>query len=115
MTPQQIMIKCAELCGWKKMEVQHGLFIGFEKDGTYAFTGGFNRDHIPNYPEDKNACQDFYSRLSNIHELNKFTIELGEIICRDAKKNGAFEYDYIFSTALQLCEAFLRTKGEWKE
>lgn len=108
MTPEQIRIAIAESVGWTKVISRiGGLFYGVQKGSVYY------EEELPNWPEDLDA----------VHELEK-TLTEGEaraynrlLIVRGPKPLRDWTVDcYEWHTsALQRCEAYLRTKNLWKD
>lgn len=100
MTPDEIRIAVAECLGW---EFPSNLILC--SDGRWGFKQGRQEsDKVPDYPNDLNACAEFEATLTS-QERETYAFWLAHI-CDFGT--------YIFATALQRCEAFLRTKDKWK-
>lgn len=102
MTPEELRVKVAGLCGWTET-------AGCPTGRTYA---GKNRQGlvnlIPDYVHDLNACHSFEMSMGEEHE--QYILELKRI-CRSAWfKNPKRLHPYTESaTATQRCIAFIRT------
>ena len=144
MTPERIRIVIAEECG-RRMFVIHKPIrdpFGYYRENGNGYTtlenawqvteevgrrhiGGKPTDFdrvvlepapIPNYPFDLNACHEMEKILNEKQQvwyLQKLTQVrfkegvAGMIACMNDKTT--------FATAMQRCEAFLRTIGKWEE
>ena len=107
MTNQEINERVAKLCGWTniapctcKIELR-----GKDPNGCSG--------HILNYAESLDACREF---MSQIHGVDR---EEFVIIARYLERvESIYEYQEQFAlitlTPLELCEAFLRLKGQWE-
>jgi hypothetical protein len=108
MTNEEIRIKVAEALGWKspfnEREWLHG--SGPEGEDVYGKFVGTDpcgdREQVPNYPFDLNACAEFEKTLTD-QEHNR---------CRAHIYSMTFNPRECFSaTARQRCIAYLKTKG----
>jgi hypothetical protein len=103
MTPEQINIKIAELCGWARRDTN----TGFYRNGDNERLG------IPDYVGDLNACAEFEATVQNIVA---YTAELHFVVTGySAPYMCANPTKIVRATAPQRCEAFLRTLGLWEE
>jgi hypothetical protein len=118
MTNQEINERVAKLCGWERKPFTYGTLddndqpielqaIEWHKDGC-----GF-RPLLKNYAESLDACREF---MSQIHGVDR---EEFVIIARYLERvESIYEYQEQFAlitlTPLELCEAFLRLKGQWE-
>lgn len=117
MTDEQINIKIAELCGYRKLKNSERVAINPRGDQV-----GWSELHeyvhcIPNYAADLNACHEFEKTLiagdfkQTFHATNRYVNELCKILqCLDT---ALFQFTH--ATARQRCEAFLRVHGQWEE
>jgi hypothetical protein len=101
MTPENIKIKIAEACGWKR------IYPGSKLGSMYGFKSGNHRVHsIPDYISDLNA----------MHEAKKtLTDEQRPIYWRtlyEVCKTTEWPFN---AEAHQEAEAFLRTINKWEE
>lgn len=105
MTPEKIQIAMAEVCEWKRTE--------------WA-----DVDVLPDYPNDLNAVHEAEEMLTPEQRVN-YSYHLSQLIPQN-ENCGPFEpggpdlmvysaFDLIHATALQRCEAFLRTVGKWED
>ena len=104
MTNQEINERVAKLCGWKPR----------------AFCAGYYRDDfdgyalaLPNYTESLDACREF---LAQIDENDR--AEFSSIVTCMDRIGMACDWEFYWAmitlTPLELCEAFLRLKGQWE-
>ncbi len=106
MTPEEQNIAIAQSVGWKmKMSETFGelwLKPGAQEEGDTIYT----RDEIPNYYGDLNACHEMEKVLDKDQRYHYVTRLV------ESNKTGG---GYIFVTAPQRCESFLKVKGLWKD
>ncbi len=130
MTDQEINIKIAELCGYRKATDRDrtrgkyewvavnpiGLEIGWSEDCEYHHC-------IPNYAADLNACHEFEETLDALtewhgeeHHANAEEAYMGALsqVCK-GQNQWSDDWQVIHATARQRCEAFLRVHGRWEE
>lgn len=118
MTPERIRIKVAEAMGWTGPFVEREWLreYGPEGEDVWGKCVGTNpqweRDQVPNYPFDLNACAEMEMALNWDEQLSteadRYRYELTKVCGNDR--------DLIHvATALQRCEAYLRVKGLWEE
>lgn len=103
MTNQDINERVAKLCGWSRIETGFG--------SQWAEKGG--KLQPSNYTESLDACREFMSKIHGV-ERKEFVI-----IARYLERvESIYEYEeqwaLITLTQLELCEAFLRLKGQWE-
>ena len=116
MTDEQINIKIAELCGWRK-DSQNGFQPTWKNtDGTrYA------ESLLPNYAADLNACHEFEVKLKKFGVFSSYLSHLAIVCGFNAQGDEAWfklhaGVEAVCSaTASQKCEAFLRIHGQWEE
>ncbi len=111
MTPEEMRVAVAEACGWT--DVGHG--VGPNRNlwlGNKPIAGGLLCDqHVPNYPEDLNACHEMEKVLKG-HQVNDYTHRLIAVTQASGVADGVpwlNTYALYHSTPAQRCEAFLRT------
>ena len=104
MTPEQQRIAIAEACGWKVLEPEVKPAITYLWGLRKGFIHEENREIIPNYLFDLNAMQQVQEVLT--------TAQMTTMSQYLHRKLGML---WVFSTAAQRAEAFLRTIGKWKE
>ncbi len=108
MTNEEIRIKVAEACGWKspfnEREWLHG--SGPEGEDVYGKFVGTDpcgdREQVPNYPFDLNACAEFEKTLTD-QEHNRYRAHIYGMTFNPRECFSA--------TARQRCLAYLKTKG----
>lgn len=101
MTNEQIRIAVAEACGLKLTSVPPTWYDQHSR-------------LIPNYPTNLNACAEMEKMLDR-EQSQIYSNHLGEILLRDfinKEQGGKLQHKW-HATALQRCEAFLRTIGKW--
>lgn len=109
MTPNEIRIAVAGCLGWKVLPQGQGEFDITGEPPDWDAT----RYHpVPNYPEDLNACHEIWCSLTE-KEHFAFRDHLRDLVRRDGHICGPCR-SLSNATALQRCEAFLKTKGKWK-
>ena len=110
MTPKEINIAIATACGWTDCKL-----IG--EPGCWRAVGDEpgSRHHIPvpDYCGDLNACAEMEATLSE-EECQKYQALLDDSIREEELDYPAACY-WFHATAPQRCEAFLRTKGLWRD
>ena len=104
MTDQEINQAIAEACGWVAMP-----------DGPdYLPPGSLKTQMVPSYPTDLNAMHEAEKHTYKTQPpgwMARYEDHLSEVCSRA-------QYPHwmpIFATARQRAEAFLRTRGKWKE
>jgi hypothetical protein len=104
MTNQEINERIAKLCGWKP----RAFCAGYYRDGFEGYALA-----LPNYAESLDACREF---MSQIHGLNReeFVIIARSLERLDTLYGFEEQWALITLTPLELCEAFLRLKGQWE-
>lgn len=116
MTDQQMRVAVAEMCGWRRLELPHPIFVKAweHPDHPYAWR---EEKELPDYPNDLNA----------VHEAEKLMLktekQCAECAVALASLCKGFPYDpfhgtagYVWhATARQRCEALLRVWGKWVE
>lgn len=104
MTNQEINERVAKLCGWKP----RAFCAGYYRDGFDGYALA-----LPNYVESLDACREF---ISQIHGLDR--VDFVEIVQHLERVDPLYEYEELWAiitlTPLELCEAFLRLKGQWE-
>lgn len=132
MTNDEIRIAVAESMGWGdikrcgKSSMQPS-DTGAQLRGTKDDITSSERTYyfLPNYPLDLNACAEFEKTLEPF-EWSDYTMAIRRIIQRDCNKPECYvpgsdrsqliaDFWFYHATALQRCEAFLRTRGLWVE
>ena len=107
MTDQEIEINVAiaEACGWKDIWVECAA-VGIPPEAKSR--ARMESRHIPNYCNDLNAMHEAEKMLdkNNFISYLRRVIISGHIDCLE---------NCVFATARQRAEAFLRTKGLWRD
>ena len=107
MTDTEIREAIARACGWEYSEIMYdGMPIGkvlFSPDGDLE---------IPDYPNDLNDIHSVLCLMVS-SEWMDFEKHLTDVLER--KYSDAYLRHFIVATPRELCEAFLRVKGLWKE
>lgn len=114
MTPNEIRIAIAEICGWK-----HFMFEGFDgenynepfKEPRWKLNDKIVFDEPPNYPLDLNAMHEAEKTLTG-EQFLKYAEELNRVTKCFKHITPAI---MACATALQRAEAFLRVFGKWRE
>lgn len=118
MKNQEINDRIAKLCGWEKKPFVYGSMD--ESDNPIEITSsawhkdgeGF-RCFERNYAESLDACREF---MSQMHGLDR--VDFVEIVQHLERVDPLYEYEELWAiitlTPLELCEAFLRLKGQWE-
>lgn len=132
MTPAEMRVAIAEVCGWKFYDGEptchHG--SGLVPWGHGQRTGGKRWDapagvsssrewqrtaaeaiqasSMPQYPADLNAMHEARAALNIVHRV-QFCNNLRAIITRQSPVNDCDDYDFCNATAHQRAEAFCRT------
>jgi len=111
MTNKEINERVAKLCGWTVESVE-------EQDDGYCdiWTPPNRDDHFsgpPFYTESLDACREFMSQISGV-DREDFLI----VARRLDRTDTLYEYEELWAlitlTPRELCEVFLRLKGQWE-
>ena len=109
MSPEQQRIAIAEACGWDCSEILEG------EDGLLFARKEGDWDILPDYLNDLNAMHEACKTLTEQQEL-VFRGHLHTITRRDYKSGVRSQIlSTINATAVQRCEAFLKTIRKWKD
>lgn len=114
MIPEEQRIAIAELCGWKQIDVFSMEGIPPPRMGEPVFLP------LPDYFNDLNACHEMERQLRKTDKIAYIIYEntLNRLIAMHNSKSE-IDDDDCFSAfdapSVMRCEAFLRTKGKWKE
>jgi len=107
MTTQEINIAISEACGWKRERVSDDFcgttFEAWKRDGKRLIAA----QALPDYCHDLNAMHEAEPVLFK-HNLNSWQAYTDWL-------NAVCDYPIYRATARQRAEAFLKTKGLWKE
>lgn len=107
MDPNRQIIKISEFRGWKNGIPPAGLRV--EKVSRLS-----TEYKMPDYLNDLNAIHEVISNLP-LNLINAFEKNLCEIfIAAKPKQTNHFWWETLLATAPQLCEALLKTIGEWE-
>lgn len=98
MTKHEMNLALAEWGGWEPSLEIHGCFRLHENGWTVAA--------LPEYTKDLNAVHRLLAKLNQSQRVTYSNI-LAEVV--------ETQFEKIFATAIQQCEALLRTLGLWKE
>lgn len=115
MTDEELRIKVAELCGWKRREVFEPSFADPSKlvSRGRKWHNPINDlpQRLPDYPNDLNAMHEAEKALTD-DEHSRFSDHLGSILC-DGKyyhwSDGGAMRGFVSATAHQRAEAFVKT------
>lgn len=103
----------AVVCGWEDILMCRGKLRGYPPKGT-LLTSDDDAAFLPDYPNDLNAMHEAEKTLTSkacyIYELCKVCGGLRGTVIWNVMEVEPF----VFATASQRCEAFLRTVGKWK-
>lgn len=111
MTPDEMRIAVAELRGFTDIRPEAGVYEDLDTGVDYPWqnivgTLDGERKCLPDYPNDLNAVAGVEARLTDA-EYETFALHLGPLTSTRRRQ-------YISATALQRCEALLRTAGKWR-
>jgi hypothetical protein len=118
MTPDQINIAIAELCGWKRGTKKEASFsnpaITIENECWYQPPNTFPFRRVPDYHSDLNAVHEAETQ-HGFHNLEYK--RLLTWVCDHDWQHATVKThrNPIFATAPQRCEALLKTVGKWTE
>lgn len=111
MTPKKMRIVIAQAMGWKKVPDKYYTDkIAFERDGQRCSSVDFY------YTEDLNECRKLEMSFSE-PDFSEYYDELVNVVQQSeewASSTLSARRMVARSTALQRCEAFLKTKGLWE-
>lgn len=128
MTKERIRIVMAEACGWNDInlyEDNHGpsfwsgyppAIVGADKNNEWQSIKAEHHKPLPNYPDDLNAVHEAEKTL-DINSLSRYADEL-EKVCVPVHICPLTHWQsVIMATALQRCEAFIKTvcPEKWEE
>jgi len=110
MTNKEINERVAKLCGWER-NPNSGMWT--HKTKSDPNDPNDYQEDPPNYSEQPYACREFMSQIDE-KERDEFCM----IVCQLERIHPLFEYEFWWAminiTPLELCEAFLRLKGQWE-
>jgi hypothetical protein len=111
MKHDEINIAIAEHCGW----IWNEACVIAEEHFQPCWTKGTGEmaDRVPNYAGDLNACAELEKTLESKPLQEAYVQELSEFIPHAFFEEAVNVFDIIHLSALQRCEAFLRTVGKW--
>lgn len=113
MTDTEINIAIAEACGWewkKALNAEtHAWFAPSGVSQSKWMTGAKTHFGLPSYVSDLNAMHEAEKSLSEVQKR----IYPDEIYAVTPTK--VYEDRFLYATARQRAEAFLRTLGKWQE
>ncbi len=117
MTNQEIHERVAKLCGWERKPFVYG---SMDEDGTFEITSlewykdgeGF-QCWERKYTESLDACREFMSQIHGT-DREEFVIIARHLERVDTLYGFEEQWALITLTPLELCEAFLRLKGQWE-
>lgn len=109
MNPEAQRIAIAEACG--NIRTKHSEFTPEQWKQWYDALD--KNEIIPDYLNDLNACHEMEKTLTEKEELF-YLMKLSAAMKENATIGWKAERTYR-ATAAQRCEAFLRSKGLWKE
>lgn len=101
MTNDEIQTEIAEECGW--YQIEKGQWLGLS--GLCRDKNDYNRESLPDYPNDLNA----------MHEAEKVLSNNDCVSGDESSRTHYFNNIEKNSTALVRAIQFLRIKGKWKE
>jgi hypothetical protein len=111
MKTDDMRIAVAEACGWVYHENPPSYWKWYHPDCGWASV-----DELPNYPADLNATHEAEKVLDDDH-WDRYLENLATVVeaRRCYKASEADPRSFAHATALQRCEAFLRTLNLYKE
>lgn len=122
MTPEEINVAMAELCGW---EYNDGSEVNPEMPEFWIDPSGRHRYRklcgsppTPDYYHDLNAMNEAEKTLKGPQECDSYIRYLCVItdMCAPFESGPLYSWGpVVCATATQRAEAFLRTIGKWKE
>ncbi len=113
MNPEQIRIAMAEVDGWKKLQMGGGILRGFspERDNEHDF------DNVPCYDNDLNAVHEVEKKILDSWQRQdsfvRYLHSQGDSTMPFESGTLVKQFPIVNATALQRCEAILRTLGKW--
>jgi len=118
MTNQEINERVAKLCGWEKKPFVYGSMD--ENDNPIEITSnawhkdgeGF-RLFERKYTDSLDACREFMEKIQGV-DREEFVIIARYLERVDTLYEAEEQWALITLTPLELCEAFLRLKGQWE-
>lgn len=113
LTPEEQLIKVAELCGWTLIGSDNVVPWHTDIAGLPPNGNGNARISIPDYLNDLNAIHKAEASLADDRKLwNRYEDELVKICCRDDRKPIFMcgEVYHFHATAAQRAEAFVMAK-----
>ena len=117
MTEEEINVKIAEVCGWKKVQMSAAQTIWFHEEHPPACTDNDSPNKcLPNFCQDLNAMHEAEGILP-IEEWRNYIDALEEVVkAHEHSSNMDIINQRLFhATAAQRAEAFLKTLGLWIE
>jgi len=109
MTPEEQNIAIAEALGWTNVRMQYsGPDVGI----VGRLEGQWAGRPVPAYRSDLNACADFEATLTDHERHEMYPHVLQQVYVKDWNTK---ETNPLYATAPQRCEAFLRTRGIWRD
>jgi len=75
-------------------------------------------EKVPTYTNDLNEIRLVETHLITIHKFDDYVFALNKILFRDSElhpESCSHVYNTVYASALQKCEAILRTMGKWEE
>ena len=121
MTPNEIRIAVAELCGWKFYDDQTACCPkqAIKQSGPFGKRCHTDWVFVPNYPASLDACAEFTKGLfSRADEWNKalyLAVFNHSEVTPDMLTDAELTFALNNATPLQRCEAFLRLNNKWVE
>lgn len=117
MTDNDIRIAIAEACGYE--HCNHDTRLWKKGGRFYWITGGPFRGTsfapLPDYPNDLNACAEFWAKMDTAELQNRYIAALAEVCWADeGRANNQVVFNQVTATARQHCETFLRALNLWK-
>jgi len=110
MTPQEINLTIAELCGWTWNHADEWCWE--HVDGSTSSSVPVRAKSLPNYHASLDACATFEATLTDV-EHSAYRGELWNTAM--AETGDLHSRAFVSATAPQRCEAFLRTHNKWIE
>lgn len=118
MTPNEINEAIAKSLGWADhlIKLDSGLIVN---SGLVDLNGEWQQ-YAKDYYSDLNACAEFEASLTDYEYRNKYINNLQDRVLETLHPDShddlvLCEFTFATANAPQRCEAYLKTKGLWKE
>lgn len=109
MTNQEINERVAKLCGWVSIKPDDE---SNEQYWANTYQMAYS-DKLPPYTQSLDACREFIDQIHGI-DREDFIRIARELERQSSLYDFEHQWSLITMTPLELCEAFLRLKGQWE-